>query len=332
MRKILITAGALLVAGGLSNRMQADAYAIAYEEVNNFNLDVSAVSGTWSGTFNRTATEAHVDPIGTTASDEDAYNALQSTEGSAPANWPLPENTYLGDGPPDRVGPQVGTQNSRADAERLNTGTDPGNGTPGEWNKVAESNVQDGGADSQGLIEWARELDTTGGASNTVTISFDATPFMEVIGAEVGDIAQATLSWNITFESIVGGMLSGEQFTWAPDGSAGNVSDPGYTWISNVSENTDPSSLNRSISAFDIDSTTHNGTWSGPPASGSYELTFTLEPGVYQVTYSNSAEVSVASPHSTIVGGGVPEPTTFLLTALGLVGLGVTDIRRRRRS
>jgi hypothetical protein len=190
-----------------------------------------------------------------------------------------------------------------------------------ESNVVSGTGAAGGNNSSPSLVTMTVELPEGG----TIEFSGNAAPYLAVFlsadAAPLVSLATANLEATIEIKDDATGQTV---FQWAPDGALGGIT--GGTELS------DPESLQKTLSQLIPGSAIYDPFGIGLAGVGDFNvanfgfynaITDPLAPGVYTLTLAMEEATSV-------IVEGVPEPGTFLLVGLGLLGLGA--ISRRRRS
>lgn len=169
-----------------------------------------------------------------------------------------------------------------------------------------------GSATGSGRVATAGSilLTLTGTTSATFTISFTDDFNLFVSSDMTGGTAQATSTASFTIRDTTDAIV----FSFVPNGAPGGNG-------ANTSETLDTANLNTELSALGNESNTLN------PGSSSFSA-FTTNPlsaGTYRLDLlvANNAVVSQAA---------IPEPSSVLLTALGLTAAGFVTRRRKPRA
>ncbi len=311
MKKGLALSTAMLLALGVIGNAQANVIAVSIDTITNFsfsgggNLLESNPNSTanTSASFNATTVTGPVaicPGAGPCNAGGLSANPLQSTAGPGPFPG---QDTYTQ--PP--VGGFVG---SRGDANVTSVSF---NLFGGGAQNVAETRLSPGttgGANGTNHISTTIEIVIPSTATQAITFTFTADPYLQVAVDQAGENAFAQLAVAI---QLIG--PGGQVFLWQPDGLPGGGI--------GVASQTDPFSLNQIL---DINSPAGNQTVN--PAAGNFSATSVgLGPGLYTLNIDLSETVRGIAGPATVV----PEPSALLLLIAGLAGLAATARRARPR-
>lgn len=288
--------GAMAGLGG-TGAAHADAYAFASNQITNFSITSTAVFSFIGSATRDTITSAQFNGFPVAGHTDpvvlgNASNAFQATAG--PGSFPA-ENTFT---------QTAGIIGTRGDAF-VSAGSPFGAGVP-NGNNVAEGRARSGfgenGASAGRNTADAAIHVTTGG---TFTFSFADSILLRAEADLAGETANASISNIFSIVNAAGATV----YTFAPNG------------VIDAGETSDPFNLQRVC-----------GSNSGiPPAgcligpvSGFFSGTSGfLGAGDYSIT------LRTASQENVLTQARVPEPTSLLLVAAALLGLGIA---RRRNS
>jgi hypothetical protein len=307
---IAAAVGALCM-GGIGSAQAADAYADAYLQITNL-LVTGAGAGT-SLTFTLPSSENSSSqaclPNGNCVTGIPS-GAGVTDAGPAQLGIALPDNTYTQQGP-------LATSYSRADAsiDSRQTAGDPFTAVRAisEGNIVTSTSANANSGNSSGTV--LNSTFTVGGAPAQLTFTFDATKFLEALvsaGAIPPSEADATITASINIVDNNGITI----FSWAPDGTAGN--------ITGGTELRDPFSLQTSLAALPANPgpLTSSNTCSSALGVGCFAAqTNTIGTGTYTLQFS------IQTRNNLLLA--VPEPGTLALFGIALAGVGFS-LRRRK--
>jgi len=191
----------------------------------------------------------------------------------------------------------------------------------GRTQQIAESELQTSGtgaanAEIQSSTGFLFNFTVSGALANTMTMLFDANPFMRVaLGGPnfLNGITQANLNASFTLTQE----LTGNQVSWAPQGNAANSCLVGVVGVV-CTELNDTFSLNRNISI-----SSPNDLSFAPGGMGAFGLSIAgLANGNWSLALNTLTSTQVRLQ-------AVPEPGMLSLVGLSLVALGLS--RRRRK-
>jgi hypothetical protein len=316
-----------LMASGLAlglagNASASHAYAVSYNDIDNFGItDTGNVTfNILTGDFTSETTSELNGNVNGTSSDLDAAWNCQGP--SCPGGGQANNNSFTTIGEGHTLNYGMGDA-VIADQNVL--------GGTGNATNIGEANSWNGNESGGSGTNILSTSFSVSGAGTQLTFSFDAAPYMAALIEEIGDNASATLTMNISIQQLIGGQ--GETvFEWNPDGQGG-----GGSGIFGGTESADPFSLNRSITATGlVPANEYDPTGYNPIALGESGLDFLaagvtygsfgattslLGAGQYVLTVNMNEEVLVSSTVE------VPLPAPLLLLGTGLIALGL--VRRK---
>lgn len=338
--KVLTLTASLIACLSMSTGAQANAYAVATNNVINGAGFVGVDSdgdgipdslgpitvGSPSATSSSSATLGAIGSPATGGSGSDSTSTpdapASNGTGSAPAR--TNEDTFVSGGGNTyyNLFGELATSYSSGDAivvsEQVSLGTFI------EARNMAETNISGSGhgdADGRNISTTTITLQIILGEECDVSVdcamsfSFEADPYMKALldaTAPLGSIARATLAFNIDLKKS-GDLAS--TFIWAPDGSVG-------TGIVGGTELADAESLNGTEATQTAGATEEFSATYGSDGFGSYfAYTDYLSSGEYTLSLSMIEKTDATRQ--------VPEPATLALLGMSLMGFGFA---RRKQS
>ena len=303
VRSFLALTATVAILGLGAHDSHADTLGVAINSISNFQFSFTPGPGVFTIQGAESDTAASFNGSGPPPSIVTcplACDGPQSTAGPGP--FPA-GNTF--------TQPPAGLVGSRGDSQVIST--DPNGPNGGQAAVVGQSHLTSAGSGTgQGLTRTNYILSI--GQAATLTFSFVADPFQEVAKGPAGDFASAVLVTQVNLAlcptaacNTPGTVI----FGFDPDGIANDT-------VGLTSE-TDPFSLNTVLSAQPGADTVVN------PAGATFRGTsVALAPGIYELGVFSNATVRLEQ-------AAVPEASTLLLLASGLVGLTAARRAYRRR-
>lgn len=191
--------------------------------------------------------------------------------------------------------------------------------------QIAESELQHTGSGNSNAeitsnTGFVMLFTTSGGPGSSLVIDFDADPYLR---AAISDplFLNGNAQGNVNFTMTLTNLDTGDQISWAPQGSANNDCsvDVGLAGVT-CTEDNDDEDLNRNIS------TSANNTnlpFSAAASLSDFGITIdNLIDGNWNLSFNAVTSTSVRLTQ-------VPEPGVLALMGLGLAGLGFMSRRRK---
>lgn len=193
--------------------------------------------------------------------------------------------------------------------------------TPATSNQVSEfQTIPTGFGNTSSDTTLNANAQFTSGTSDSLTFQFNADPYLYAFTSSDAIVppsnAQASLGFSIDLSLLNADGSQTPVFSWSPNGQTGSLTVGG-------TDNSDPFSLN----------VTRSSTSAGSTAQ--YDPTTTASSNLFSATTPNliSGQTYTLSFSQTTSASGqflVPEPSSLLIIAGGLLGLGMMSRRKAR--